>query len=349
MKFNAVTLVVLQAFSIASIRARDDQELLFWRNYIRNLDSFTPPPTPGPTLPPTPGPTPPPTPPPTPGPTPGPTLSPTGECMIDSSLNCTAIMNNEEVDCEAIPSEDQSVCECEDCVREVKFKYTGLACSPGFAASGKCTDEGSPNPFVAGYRVTSCEDPTRVFVSGEAQQGDFINIGAPDGACLPTCMNVVISVPTGEVTQTFEIDSTCSGNDRGLVLASDYGAFESIGYSCSETDTHNCIQGVSYGLEVCNIGSTDEQIYEWSLTLNEEEIDLLQDIPPSDVMLESGECFYDTYEVDVDRCNEFESCASMTANATNPETGLPPDCSEVDEIKFGWVQPETLPPTPQPR
>jgi len=267
--------------------------------------------------------------------------------MIDSGVNCTAIMDGEEIACENIPPVDQPVCECEGCVREVQFKYTGLACSPGFSASGKCADEG-PNPFIAGYRITDCEDSTRVYAAGEAQQGDGVTIGAPDGACLPACMSVVISVPTGLVTQTFEIDSACGGDDRGLVLVSDYGSFESIGYSCSETDTHNCIQGVTYGLKVCNTGSTDEQIYEWSLSLNKEEIDLLQDVPPEDIMLSPGDCFYDTYEVDVDRCNELESCVDVNATATNPVTGLPPNCPGHDEIKFGWEQPVTPPPTPQP-
>lgn len=344
MKFSSISLILFHTSCIGSFGVRGEtSEQRFWRNYVESVDSFTPNPTP----PPTPRPTPPPTPPPTPRPTPPPTPEPTGLCMIDSCLNCTAIMNSEEIGCEAIPAEDQPVCECENCVREVKFKYTGFACSPDFSASGRCSDLG-PNPFVAGYRITGCEGSTPIFANGQVQQGDFVTIGAPDGACLPACMKVDISVPTGVVTQSFEIDSECSGEDRGLVLTNDYGSFESVGYSCSEGDIHNCIQGVSYGLKVCNTGSTDEQLYEWFLTINKEEIDLLQTLSPADIMLDSGECFYDTYEVDVDRCNELESCVDITASATNPFTGLPPNCFHKDEIKFGWDQPETLPPTPQP-
>lgn len=329
MKLGAIALIVLQSIALASfgVHGEDIDEERFWRNYIQMVNSFTPPPTP----------------PPTPQPTPPPTPSPTGVCKIDSGLNCTAIMNGGEIACEDISPEDQLICECEDCVREVKFKYTGLSCSPGFSASGKCSDEG-PNPFIAGYRITDCLDSTQVLANGEAEQGDYVTIGAPVGACLPACMNVVISVPTGAVTQTFEIDSTCGSSDGGLVLVSDYGAFESVGYSCSESVTHNCIQDVTYGLKVCNIGSTDEKILEWFLTVDKEEIDLL----PQDVLLDSGECFYDTYEVEVDRCNNFETCVNITANATDPVTGLPPDCSGKDDMKYGWEQPETLPPTPQP-
>ena len=354
MKFVAITLTLFQSVAVASLGIRGEQlqdEFNFWTNYVDNIGSFTPSPIPRSTPPPTPQPSPGPTfrltPQPSPGPTPRPTLSPTGVCGIDSFLNCTAIMDGEEIDCEAIPPEDQPACECENCVREVKFKYTGLVCSPELAASGQCSDRG-PNPFVARYRITSCEDSTEVLADGQTQQGDYVTIGAQEGVCLPACMNVDILVPTGDVTQTFEIDSACDGG-RGLVLVSNYGAFESIGYSCSDRDTHNCIQGVKYGLKVCNIGSTDEQVYEWSLTLNKEEINLLQDIPPEDIMLEPGDCFYDAYEAEVDRCNELESCADITANVTHPVTGLPPGCSDTEEIKFGWGQPETLPPTPAPR
>ena len=313
--------------------------------------SPTPPPSPGPTPPPSPGPTPPPspgpTPPPTPVPTPPPTLSPTGVCVVDADLKCTAVMDSVEIACEDIPQEDKLVCECAECVREVVFKYTGLGCSSGFASSGKCADEG-PNPFIAGYRITDCEDATIVLATGEAQQGEYVTIGAADGTCLPACLDVTLSVSTGAVTQTFEIDSECGGK-QGLILTSDYGAFESIGYSCSESDTHNCMQDVNYGVEVCNTGSTDETIYEWFLTINKEEIDLLVDIPPEDVNLSPGDCYFDTYEVEVDRCNALENCVNITANATNPLTGLPPDCSDEHEIKFGWDQPVTPPPTFPPR
>jgi len=255
-------------------------------------------------------------------------------------------MNNEEIACEDIPQEDKPVCSCPDCVRDVRFVYTGLACSPAFSASGKCADEG-PNPFIAGYRITSCDDPTAVFASGEAQQGDSITIAAGGTSCLPECLSATISVPTGQVTQTFEIDSECAGGN-GLILISNYGSFESVGYSCDETDVHNCIQSISYGLKVCNTGTTEEQIFDWFLTINEEEIDLLEDVPPADVTLVPGECYYDTYDVDVDRCVAQESCVNITANATNPETGLPPNCPGLDDLKFAWDSPPAPPPTPNP-
>ena len=85
-----------------------------------------------------------------------------------------------------------------------------------------------------------------------------------------------------QCSQTFEIDSACAGGNR-LILISDYGLFESNGYSCDATDAHNYIQEASYGINVCNTGPTFVTIYNWFLTINKEEIDLLQGVPPADV------------------------------------------------------------------
>jgi hypothetical protein len=185
----------------------------------------------------------------------------------------------------------------------------------------------------------------QVYTSGQTQQGDYLSVGTSAGICLPSCMKVEISVPsTGSVTQTFELDSACNGG-QGLILSNDYGGFESIGYSCSSSDTHNCIQEIEYVLDVCNKGIEDEQLYEWALTLDNVETDLLEEKPTS---LLTDICFDYLLVENVDRCNAFESSAEVSANATNPATGLPPGCWASEGINFGWEQPETPPPTPPP-
>lgn len=252
-------------------------------------------------------------------------------------------MDGVEIACVDILAEDEPICDCGNCVREVQFEYTSLPCSPEFSASGRCSDQ-APNPFLADYRILSCDETGQIFTSGQVQQGDFVTIGTPEGICLPSCMGVEIAVPGGNVTQSFELDSACNGA-RGLMLSSNYGAFESIGYSCSSTDTHNCFQEVTYDVDVCNRGIDDEQIYDWSLALNGAEIDLLQEKP---ALLESDECFTGSTSEFIDRCNAFEGSAEITANATNPATGLPPGCWHTEDIGFGWDQPETVPPTPTP-
>jgi hypothetical protein len=263
------------------------------------------------------------------------------------------VLEGNEVGCEDITTEDKPVCACEECVRTLSFVYTGKSCPSNQQLTGKCTDSG-PNPFIAGYRITNALDPTEVLATGQVQQNEDITIDAVSASgCIPDTLAVSISVPTGEVTQTFTIDSSCSGG-RGLILTEDYGAFESYGYSCGATDVHNCKQTISYGLKVCNTGSDDQTIYDWFLkskdTISNAEVftDLLEGVNPEDIMLSPSECYYDTKSYDVNRCQEENYCVDITSNATNPVTGIPKNCPSSDQIKFGW--PPLVPPddTPQP-
>jgi len=250
--------------------------------------------------------------------------------------------DNEEITCGDIPQETKPTVSCPDCVRELQFKYTGLGCAPGFVASGNCVDEG-PNPSVADFKITECKDTSVVVASGQVQQGDNMVVSAAGtGDCLSQCLLATISERSGgPVTQTFDIDSLCGEN--GLVLLTNYGALQSTGYSCNETDTHNCVQELSYGVNVCNTGSTEEeQIYEWTLTFdfnNEEieEIDLLQNSrPPADFILRPGKCVYDTVIQEANRCEEFRGCASTF---TNPTIGLPNKFDDETRIKcFEWAE-----------
>merc|ERR1719464_2047982 len=177
---------------------------------------------------PTPAPTPPPTPPPTPAPSPFPSSAPTGECIIDTMVECTGIIDGREIDCEDITA------------------------------------------IIAG--------------------------------------------------------------------------------------TENCIVPLTYDVKVSNTGSTEEQVYKWDLTVNGEEIDLLQAVPGGELMLSPGDTYTETYNTEVNRCEKSENEVSVFATATNPDTGLPKDCLDEDELRFGWdvvptpapTPPPTPPPTPAP-
>ena len=253
-------------------------------------------------------------------PTNAPTLPPTGGpanaikfCNIETSfVDCTTNFDNEEMSCTDIPAENQPVCHCDEgCVRELKFTYTGLACDDAAStASIECTDF-SPNPINADYSIMSCEDGNEYSKSGRVQQGESIIMLESGDDCLPDCLKVDILEPDNdERTQTFTIDSKCEGG-HGLVLTKDYGAFESMGYSCSDTDTHNCIQEVNYRLDVCNNGSSTEKIYEWKLILNAIEDgnfsadtrDLLPlEVSFPDNVIGVGDCASDFESQDVNRC-----------------------------------------------
>jgi hypothetical protein len=152
----------------------------------------------------------------------------------------------------------------------------------------------------------------------------------------------------GDVTQAVVMNATCDG-ERDLVLLEEYGAFQFTGYSCDETDIHNCVVDVVYELEVCNAGNRDEQVYEMDVTINDTVCDLLEDIPAEDLMLIPGQCFSAVKEEVVERCTTQEYCVTGHVNATNPITG--PPCEKEEEIKFGWMintLPPVVPPSPFP-
>jgi len=177
-------------------------------------------------------------------------------------------MGGIETACEDIPDIDDPICTCPECVQEMQFMYTGALCELNQVLSGKCT-QNSPNAYEAGYRITDALDPTLVLGTGQAKQQDTITIRSPNG-CIPDTLAVTLSFPTGAVTQTFVVDAQCDGG-RGLILLEDYGAFQFTGYTCDANSVYNCLQEVSYDLNVCNYGTEDETVYEMSLSIKETE------------------------------------------------------------------------------
>lgn len=257
-------------------------------------------------------------------------------------MNCTTVEGGGfmgGVPCTDIPGEEQFECTCPDCVRELVLTYTGTSCVADEVET--CTQFGT-NPATATIMIGDALNANETFFEGIVAIGDSITIEDPD--CLPDSLVATVGVPDGAITQAVVIDSTCDGG-RGLVLLEEYGAFQSTGYSCDETDMHNCVAEVVYELEVCNVGGRDEQIYEFDVTINETVFDLLEGVSEEDLMLVPNECYAAVKEELVERCFSREYCVEAHANATNPETG--PPCEAEQEIKFGWMV-TTLPPVPAP-
>ena len=136
----------------------------------------------------------------------------------------------DEEDSDEDSDEIQPICQCGDCARQLQFIYTGSGCPEN---QPTCTDA-SLNPFMAEYRITNGLDATEVIAVGQALQGlDTITVDAISlNGCLPNTLAVTISVPTGAVTQTFTIDSSCDGG-QGLIMVEHYGAFLAHDYSCN--------------------------------------------------------------------------------------------------------------------
>jgi hypothetical protein len=211
------------------------------------------------------------------------------------------------------------------------------------AAAGRCFDT-LPTPPIADILCTDANNGT-IVVSGQYQKGEQVIIGAASGSCLPDTLACTVASPEGLLAQTVEIDSSCDGGQQ-LILKENYGAFTSVGFSCDATDRNNCLIDVIYDLEVCNRGTEEECIYEWNFIMNETIITDLT-VGLEDVCLLTDECLEAVVIELVDRCAETEYCAEATANATNPQTGIPLDCDDEEEIKFGF-QVIPVPPTEPP-
>jgi hypothetical protein len=267
-----------------------------------------------------------------------PTAAPTGVCVIELEMNCNSV-DRPDVPCTEIPSETDLVCTCPDCVRELKFIYTAEGCS----GDTMCVDF-ETSPTIA--QVTLIDAATGATVASVAVTvGDVIVL--EDDNCLPPAINATVSTPTGTVTQSISMDTSCGAGGRGLVLRESYGAFESVGYSCDENDIHNCVEEVVYDLEVCNAGQTEEVLYQFDLDVNGTVTDLLEGVSVDDLMLSPGDCFDAVKTELIERCSVTQYIAKATANATNPDTGVPTPCEDVEEITFGFT-PGTLSPTPSP-
>jgi hypothetical protein len=266
-------------------------------------------------------------------------------------LNCTTASGNAtgeftEIPCEEIVPESQLVCTCPECVRELQFTYNGSPCEADLAATGKCIDTVAA-PFVANIVCSNIENPSEVIVAGEYQLGETVTMTpAPGQSCIPDTLTCSISSPEGVLAQTVELDASCDGG-RGLILLDNYGVFTSVGYSCDENDTHNCLIDIIYDLEVCNAGIEEETIFEWNFILNETVTDLLPLLDEDNILLPE-ECLITAVEEFVNICQAEEYVATSTANATDPLTGFPFPCDDMEEIRFQWTL-EPLPPTPAPR
>ncbi|KAL3924028.1 MAG: hypothetical protein SGILL_001292 [Bacillariaceae sp.] len=279
----------------------------FWDRYLQDVSSFTPSPTPG--------------------------------CDLIVNFNCTDCETGDA--CEAIPPEEDLICSCPECVRELVFTYTGAGCNGNEA---ECEDF-VPAPHSECARVTMCDadDELNCPFDGEVCIGDTITLS--DSDCLPANMAATVASEPGLLLQTTALVTGCTFPDRGLVLKEEYGSFTSEGYSCDENDVHNCLIKIQYGLEACNVGGRDEQVYEFQIDMDGEICDLTEDIPASDLELAPEECLDAIKTEFIDVCTTNEYCAKAVVNMTNPETG--PPCEKEDEIKFNTTV-STIPPTPSP-
>jgi hypothetical protein len=215
-----------------------DEDEAFWPRMLgESMDSLTSPPTPNPS------------PAPSPGPSPAPSPPPSGMmCTVDLEMTCQT--EDDDTKCTELEGEEQLECTCAECVRELRFTYTANLCDQDFEG---CVDQPGPDDSSI-LVIANAEAPSQILYNGPVSIGDEVVVGSRDGSCIPDNKLLVAVSPLTEddVTQMSTIDSSCDG--RELSLMKSYGALDFTGYSCDESDVHNCYEDVVYNLTVCNVG-----------------------------------------------------------------------------------------------
>ena len=275
-----------------------------------------------------------------------PTMPP--ECdsddYVDVTLTCVTEVG--EKDCSELEGEDQLQCTCEECVHEVRFRYTASTCDEGFES---CVDQPGPDATSTLIAFKS-DDLNDILFTDTVSVGDDVVVSRADGSCLPDSIGIqVVSSSAGEtvVTQSSVIDSSCDG--AGLSLKESYGALDFTGYSCkNETDAHNCFTDVTYNIAGCHAGPEDLtlDVTGFNFTMNKNSTNLIEGVENEDsLQLNEGECYSETVTVEVDLCSDGEYCAESELSAQATSGGAV--CDSEAEDKFSIVVP-TPPPTPSP-
>jgi hypothetical protein len=116
-----------------------------------------------------------------------------GDCIIEFTMNCTTSPDGGflgGVPCTDIPGEEQPVCTCPECVREMVFVYTGELCVPDEVET--CTQFGA-NPATAVVMIGHASDASVVFFEGVVSIGDTITI--KDDNCIPDSLVATVGIP----------------------------------------------------------------------------------------------------------------------------------------------------------
>ena len=273
---------------------------------------------------------------------PTPTLC-TSDDYVDVSLSCSTQVGGK--DCSELEGEARSQCTCEECVREITFRYTANSCDESFES---CFDQPGPDP-TSTLIAFKADDLNDILFTDTVSVGDDVVISRSDGSCLPDSIGIqVVSSTAGEtvVTQSSVIDSSCDGS--GLSLKESYGAVDFTGYSCSDADSHSCFVDVTYTIEGCHVGPEDLEldVVGLNFTINKNSSDLVEGAEDEDKLrLSNGECLSEAVTVEVDLCSDGEYCAESVFSARATAGGSV--CESEAEHKFSITVP-TPPPTTSP-
>lgn len=273
------------------------------------------------------------------------TPQPTGVCDIDLTLTCQTV--EDDVDCLELTGEQTPQCSCPECVRTLKFQYKASSCD----GASNCIDEDGGPDFAATLVITPANVGSEILFTGEVVVGTEVTVtpsSSDPTACIPDSLDVfVLSRADGTLKQTSTIKTTC-GARSDLYLLQAYGAIQFTGYSCDQTDVHDCFVAVDHEIEVCNIGVVDLEISDLQITIDDtttDLLDVLENVTASDLVLATTQCFAaTTFPTVVERCGDNIYSQSSSVIAISP-TG--PECADSQEIAFS-LNVGSARPSPEP-
>jgi len=230
-------------------------------------------------------------------------------CEMDTTLTCNDCMRGEE----------QPQCYCPaNCVREFRFVY-------------RANNNGLPSLVTVDIRNGSTQlGSTQVFANDEI-------IVRNGNACLENALTMVIR-DGANVLSTQSIAPNCAIQGTGIVLGTTFGnVLEFSGYSCSDTDVHNCVEDVTY--EACVENDSTEPVTLESLVITSVgSVNIL----PSAISIDTASTVCQSGTAKFDRCGP--STVKVIADTTSPG-GVPCD----DETTVSFNPPVgTKFPTPSP-
>lgn len=255
-----------------------------------------------------------------------PSLTPTTK-VCEAELNLLCVTSDLQDQCEDILMEEDLVCNCPQCPQEVTLIFTGNACDSSRNFTDQCLDMDSINDTAV---VLVTEGNTTLF-NGTLNFGEDFQISQADGDCLPEVLTVEVrSIEHDTILQMVELDTTCNNTDA-LTLLNSYGAFDFIGYSCDDSEIHNCMVDVTYLLAACNQDTVENLVlFDLDFDINGNTLDLLLGNAPR--FLDPTECLQSFIPSMVERCIGTDYIATASFNAST--TFIGPFCQNQTKLAF---------------
>ena len=254
------------------------------------------------------------------------------DCNLNMSLTCSghgdAAKELQGVACQNFVGEPEQRCKCPDCARELRFRYTGELCGPNVPGA-KCRNVTSAMPHSAarvlirrGY--TDMLDVPRVEVGRDV-------IFRNRGGCLPNDFTMfAMRVGTSIVSQQVDIVTNC--NNVGIPLMGSFGGFNFSGYSCNDTNVHNCFVDVAHNACIENDGTATRVLESFMLDVtgtSTEVFNLLDGTNANDRQLTAGEKYCDT------RITQIKLCTNNTKYTTIASAGVGTLCPDAGVVSQG--------------